>query len=76
MLLDADFNLKLCDFGMAASIDETLGAETKNISKTIYSAPEMLQTQGKYSFAVDVWSLGVIFYYLYCGYFPFSSNTP
>ena len=38
-----------------------------------YLAPEVLTGKG-YSFAVDLWSLGVLTYELISGYFPFGNE--
>ena len=35
-----------------------------------YFCPEMIQKQ-RYNKKADIWSLGIVFYELLCGYFPF-----
>ena len=38
-----------------------------------YSAPEIMAGKG-YSFAVDLWSLGIIFYEFICGKVPWGEH--
>ena len=62
--------LKVGDFGLAAQIlykDE----KKKTVCGTPnYLAPEVLDKNG-YSYEVDYWSIGVIFYTMMCGRPPF-----
>lgn len=65
--------LKLIDFGLSTSVgsDNLL---TKATGTAIYLAPEVIS--GEYDQKADVWSLGVLLYYLVTGSPPFSgSNT-
>ncbi|CAD8073789.1 unnamed protein product [Paramecium sonneborni] len=53
--------IKLCDFGWSAEVGYNKQRDT--LCGTVdYMAPEV--TQGKYSFKVDTWSLGIILYEL------------
>lgn len=58
--------VKIADFGLAKEIEDKTSTiiGTKDII-----APEIINNQ-KYDFAADVWSLGIIFYYLLENEFP------
>jgi len=65
-----DAPIKVADFGLARMMS------TGELMKTAcgtpgYVAPEVLQSRGYDSGAVDVWSAGVILYILLCGFPPF-----
>ncbi|KAI0314348.1 Pkinase-domain-containing protein [Amylostereum chailletii] len=72
LFLDADMNVKVGDFGLAALI-ESPGERKKTICGTPnYIAPEVLfDTANGHSFEVDTWSIGVILYTLVVGRPPF-----
>lgn len=62
MLLSADGQLKIADFGLARSIPF---APYERLTPTVvtrwYRAPELLLGARHYTGAIDVWSIGVIF---------------
>ena len=64
LLLDAECNLKVADFGLARSVhnDEDAGAVvmTDYVATRWYRAPEIVLGSTKYSKAVDMWSVGCI----------------
>ncbi|XP_076865172.1 mitogen-activated protein kinase 15 [Brachyhypopomus gauderio] len=65
ILLDADCFVKLCDFGLARSlnqIQEDAGnpALTEYVATRWYRAPEILLGSTRYTKGVDMWSLGCI----------------
>lgn len=65
--------LKLIDFGLATLMGSD-AALTKATGTAIYLAPEVIS--GEYDQKADVWSLGVLLYYLVTGSPPFTgSNT-
>jgi mitogen-activated protein kinase 1/3 len=57
--------LKICDFGLARANLEDLKvrgvAMTDYVATRWYRAPEVLLAYRKYSCAMDVWSVGIIF---------------
>jgi cell cycle serine/threonine-protein kinase CDC5/MSD2 len=75
LFLDADMNIKVGDFGLAALI-ESPGERKKTICGTPnYIAPEVLFDQANgHSFEVDIWSIGVILYTLIVGRPPFQTR--
>lgn len=66
ILLDEDDNPVLCDFSLSKVFDGLSGdgTHTGKVATELYRAPEIRYNQ-KYSYPVDVWSLGVVFYQLF-----------
>eukprot|EP01007_Sphenomonas_quadrangularis_P000961 NODE_182_length_1900_cov_85.023231_g137_i0.p1 GENE.NODE_182_length_1900_cov_85.023231_g137_i0~~NODE_182_length_1900_cov_85.023231_g137_i0.p1 ORF type:complete len:331 (+),score=59.30 NODE_182_length_1900_cov_85.023231_g137_i0:60-1052(+) len=72
-----DNSIKISDFGLAKIWSGDMLVKTACGSPN-YVAPEVLTNDMKgYSFACDMWSVGVILYVLLCGFCPFyDENTP
>lgn len=70
-MVENDGYLKLIDMGTAKQLSEGKGFRTFTaIGTPHYMAPEVLLYKG-YTFAADLWSLGVILYELVCGELPY-----
>jgi serine/threonine protein kinase len=71
ILITADYQFKLSDFGLAKVVKSTTGTFTGTLC---YMAPEILgnETYGK---EVDVWSLGCCLYEMMAGERPFTGKT-
>lgn len=81
-------DLILADFGLATELTAK-GEELKEYVGTIsYIAPEIVRCEGinrlspdeynkvpKYGTEVDIWALGVLCYFMMCGYMPFDCDT-
>ncbi|KAG7401531.1 hypothetical protein PHYBOEH_000589 [Phytophthora boehmeriae] len=74
LLLDADFQLKLCDFGVAVMIpDGVCDVVSQDESgTTMYMAPEVRSKRPYRCTPVDVWSTGVVLFILVTGLPPFN----
>ena len=60
--------MKLADFGLARNYLFPLDTEkTKEVVTLWYRCPELLLGTREYSYGVDMWSLGCIFYELMTG---------
>ena len=67
-------DVKICDFGLAAQL---LGHDEKR--KTTcgtpnYLAPEVFDKTNGYSYSVDIWAVGIIFYTMFFGRPPFEAS--
>lgn len=62
LLINKNGTIKLCDFGLARNIAMPLRIYTKEVVTLWYRAPELLLGSDIYGPAVDIWSLGCIFY--------------
>uniref|UniRef100_A0A0K3C5Y7 Mitogen-activated protein kinase n=1 Tax=Rhodotorula toruloides TaxID=5286 RepID=A0A0K3C5Y7_RHOTO len=67
LLLNANCDLKICDFGLARSVDtaepsggEAGGFMTEYVATRWYRAPEIMLSFKQYSKAIDIWSVGCI----------------
>lgn len=64
LLLNANCDLKLCDFGLArlanSGSDNSAGFMTEYVATRWYRAPEIMLTMQHYTKAIDVWSVGCI----------------
>jgi mitogen-activated protein kinase 1/3 len=71
LLLNANCDLKICDFGLARIDDRKNGQSTSSpetkvsmmteyVATRWYRAPEIMLTASKYTTAIDVWSVGCI----------------
>lgn len=61
LLLAADGNLKLADFGLARSFGEPRDRMTKHVITLWYRPPELLFGSTHYGGCVDIWSCGMVF---------------
>jgi len=60
LLLNANCDLKICDFGLARTSSEK-EYMTEYVVTRWYRAPELLLSCTEYTTAIDVWSVGCIF---------------
>lgn len=72
LLLDADFQLKITDFGLSKIIESDADylMKTTYVGTRGYQAPELLNNK-KYTNACDVFSMGVVLFIMLAGYPPF-----
>lgn len=77
ILLDAHGDPQVADFGLAKRLDETLAADSNEVSGTpSYMAPEQAQLRShKLSPATDIYGLGAILYECLAGKPPFNSSS-
>ena len=79
ILISADNSLRVIDFGLAFVIPKLPRPYFKEVvGSLLFMAPEIIKEQGAetcYTHAVDIWSLGVMMYYLLAGTSPFRGDT-
>ena len=74
IFLTGKMELKLGDFGLAKKLSFRDEKISEMVGTPAYMAPEILENKG-YSLEVDIWSLGVIMYYLIIGKLPFNKQN-
>ena len=74
IFLTGKMELKLGDFGLAKKLSFRDEKISEMVGTPSYMAPEILENMG-YSLEVDIWSLGVIMYYLIIGKLPFNKQN-
>ena len=75
ILLDAEGNVKITDFGIAMALSATAHTKTNSVIGTVhYLSPEQARG-GMATKKSDIYSLGIVFYELLTGELPFSAET-
>ncbi|KDQ26778.1 hypothetical protein PLEOSDRAFT_1043792, partial [Pleurotus ostreatus PC15] len=71
LLVNADCELKICDFGLSRGFDALPDDDTHRLTEYVatrwYRAPEIILAFRRYNTAIDVWSIGCIFAELLTG---------
>ncbi|ESO88403.1 hypothetical protein LOTGIDRAFT_219153 [Lottia gigantea] len=74
LLLDANLNIKIADFGFSNYFSSNGKLKTWCGSPP-YAAPELFEGKEYDAPKVDIWSMGVVLYVLVCGALPFDGST-
>ncbi|ERE90863.1 sperm motility kinase W-like protein [Cricetulus griseus] len=74
ILLDAEGNVKVADFGLARRC-RTGTVLQGRCGTSIFNAPELVLREGYDGKKADVWSLGVVLYFITIGYHPFKGRS-
>lgn len=79
LFLDSNLHIKIGDFGLATQLSSTVDLRASICGTPNYMAPEILvaqDLQGEcgYSFAADIWALGIIMYTMLVGRPPFETS--
>ncbi|KAL9093790.1 MAG: hypothetical protein Q9159_000092 [Coniocarpon cinnabarinum] len=81
VFLDANMDVKLGDFGLAAVLEPSaddaglFNRRTTFCGTPNYLAPELLSRHKGHAAGVDIWALGVLLFYLAVGAAPFHSKS-
>ncbi|KAM7317744.1 hypothetical protein ACRRTK_024046 [Alexandromys fortis] len=74
VLIDSTGNAKLCDFGLAVKV--VPGTKLKTFCRTLaYCAREVFGVEPYDGYASDVWSLGVLLYFMVARHLPFQASS-
>ncbi|MFH4976553.1 hypothetical protein AB6A40_003262 [Gnathostoma spinigerum] len=72
ILVDMNGNIKLCDFGIAGRLIDTMHAESDSRGCMAYLAPERIGSSRIYGVRSDVWSFGITLFELITGVHPYA----
>jgi serine/threonine protein kinase len=73
LLIDSEFTIKVCDFGLSRLIDRERHM-TGNVGTIAWIAPEIFQNQ-MYTEKADVYSFGIVLWELYTRKIPFEKES-
>ncbi len=70
--------VKLLDFGIARDMttNQSMTAKDVGLGTPYFMSPEQATNAGEVTTTADVWSMGVILYWLQCGRLPFFEDSP
>lgn len=79
LLLGVDNNLRVCDFGLSRYTSQAGAGDKKVLMQSLagsvdYQAPEVIKEEGYQGFSCDIWSCGVILFFMVVGYLPFAAR--
>lgn len=74
ILIDSKGNIKLTDFGLCGIKKDKYDMFDQRLGTIRYSAPELLRGE-KYNDSVDIWGIGICFFMLLTGKFPFDGSN-
>ena len=83
IMLDANYNLKVIDFGDARKVFEELDEDEKQeaarrgtfVGTVNYQSPEVINSEEQ-SCAIDIWAMGCILFKMFVGTVPFKGTNP
>jgi len=76
VVLDLHLNIKLCDFGLTESMEQTHITKKNNGGSPRYMAPELFDLKSKITEKIDIWAMGCILSEINGGSLPYSGfNT-
>ena len=70
-----NYILKMCDYGEAKILAKTKSLLSKVVGTYKFMAPEIMLEKKVFDLKCDLWSLGIIIYYLYFGNYPFGDKN-
>ena len=73
LLLDANYNIKICDFGFVKE-DHNRDLSSTYCGSKSYAAPEILKGEPYDPRKADIWAIGVILYIFVTGKMPFDES--
>ena len=74
ILINTDDEVRVCDFGMAATERECEQSLEQNIGSPLFMAPETL-INNEYSHKSVIWAIGVVFIEMLTGKLPWKAKT-
>lgn len=74
IFIDEYDHIKLADFGLSKSFEPNVKSN-ESCGSLMYSSPEMLKKIPFDPFKADIWALGITFFYMAAGKYPFSAKS-
>ncbi|QKT05590.1 serine/threonine-protein kinase [Mycoplasma sp. OR1901] len=76
IMISKDHDVKILDLGISVSQDtKKLTRENSVVCSPYYAAPEFLNANLKKTKAVDIYSLGILYFEMITGHYPFSGKS-